>query len=566
AHGALDNARYPLPDDVPTLAGWLSGAGYGTGAVVGSFVLQRKYGLDRGFDDYDDHFRSLPSGDAILIERSATAVTDRAIDWLRGRVGGAPFLLWTHYYDPHAPYEPPPPFRARFALDPYDGEVAYTDAEIGRLLDCVREFGLARNTLVVVVGDHGEAMGDGGERTHGLLLRDSTLRVPLVLVAPHALPSGRHVSGVVSQVDIVPTILALLGEETPGDLDGRSLLAMIGTGASEGRRAYSMTYLPRDQFGWADLAGVRTDEWAWVRAPEPELYDLGRDPAETRNVHGEHPAVVNRLADWLEAVEARGVGRDAVAIDPGDEEALRALGYAMTTWTPERTGADPKSMLPIWNDTEDLRDLGTRGQWTEIARRAPPLLERAPENTSLVFLYGQALLHTGRDEEGLVYLRRAYEMTGSRVRAGTVLARVLVQLGREDEAIAMLEEFMEADPDYALHAYNLGVLHATKGRDAEAIDAYEHALSIEPKSIAILSNLAAARARTGLDPQRALELVDRAIELSNDDDRPRLIRVTVLDALGRGDEALALATELANAPHLSGIGRKEVAEVLRGLR
>lgn len=566
AHGSLNNGRYPLPPDVPTLAGMLRERGYETGAVVASFMLHRKYGLARDFDDYDDRFRALRSKDVVHLERPAEVVTDRALDWLRGRSGESPFFLWVHYYDPHAPYEAPPPFGARFATSPYDGEIAYTDQEVGRLLAGLGEIGANERTLVVFTADHGEALGDGGEKTHGILLRDSTLRVPLVLAAPGMLPSGRRVSGVVSQADIVPTVLELVGGSAPPDLDGESLLGMIGTGVTEERWAYSLTYLPRDGYGWSDLSGVRSDEWAWVRGPVPELYDIGADPGETDNVHDLHPEVVASMESYLRAVESRSRAAAAQPLDPEDEEALRSLGYAMSKNMPESSGADPKTMLPLWNRTNELREALRAGRFEEVAREAPGLLRQDPGNSSLMFFLGQAQVELGQVEEGLALLRRTFEITGSRVQTGTILAMTLAQVGQVDEARQLLESFVRADPDYAGHAYNLGVLRASLGDDLGAIEAYEQALEIHPESIATLANLASARMRSGQDLDRALELIDRAVELSEEDDRPRLFRVQILDALGRDAEAMAAARELAARPRLEGITRTEVADAIRDLQ
>ncbi|MBZ0270102.1 sulfatase, partial [bacterium] len=214
-HGALDNGIYSLPEGVPTLATILKDAGYATSASIGAYVLHRQYGLARGFDVYDDRFRH-PSADAAR-ERRGAHVVDRAIRWLRERDHDAPFFLWAHLYDPHAPYSPPAEY-AGFA-DPYDGEIAYVDACIGALLDALREEGSLARTLVVVTADHGEAFGDGGERTHGLLLRESTLRVPWILRAKGALPGGREIADVVSGADVAPTVLALLGLPVPAGLD-----------------------------------------------------------------------------------------------------------------------------------------------------------------------------------------------------------------------------------------------------------------------------------------------------------------------------------------------------------
>ncbi|HMB70943.1 MAG TPA: tetratricopeptide repeat protein, partial [bacterium] len=319
-------------------------------------------------------------------------------------------------------------------------------------------------------------------------------------------------------------------------------------------------------YGWSGLSAVRTDEWSWVRAPRPELYRMTEDPDQSENLAGYHDDVVEDLRAFLDRVEARGGDAHPVALDPEEAEALRSLGYAMTSEVPESSGQDPKDMLPLWNEIYELRDLVNAEDYEAVARRAPELLEQDPDNSYLLFYLGQAQLKTGRPEEGLAHLRRAFELNGSRMQAGTVLARTLGELGRVDEARALLESFVEAEPEYADHAYNLGVLLSSIGDDEGAIAAYEKAIAANPNSVASLANCASVRERTGRNLERALELIERARELALNDDRPTLFRARILDALGRTDEAMASLRQLAARSRLAGITREELAEAIRALQ
>jgi arylsulfatase A-like enzyme/Flp pilus assembly protein TadD len=565
AHGALDNGFYSLPDGVPTLATALQGAGYETAAFVGAFVLHRRYGLAAGFETYDDHFRDPLLPGAEHVERRAEEVVARARAWLAGRSPERPFFLWVHCFDPHSPYDPPEPFGSRFHDRAYDGEIAYTDRELGALVEAARSAGLLERTLVVMTADHGEALGDGGERTHGLLLRGSTLRVPLVLSAPGVLPEGRRIEGTVSTADLAPTVLELVGVAPPAAMDGSSLLGAVEEGRAAGRRAYSETRLPLDQLGWSMLAGVRDDRWAYVRAPRPELYDLAADRGESRNVAAENPETAGALDAEVGAELARLGGTDRRELTPEEEEALRALGYVSGEPAPDAGGADPKDMLPVWNRLQDLQSAFAAGRPDVVLGGVDKLLDRDPGNREARMLRAQALLQAGRTGESLRELRAIVADGGDPDRAGTLIAQALIREGRTVEAEATYRALMAAAPEFAEHPFNLGVLLWGEGRRAEAAAAYEHALALNPDAVHVIVNLAQSLGLPdfeGADPARALQLIDRAVLLASDD-RPRLFKVYLCAQLGRRDEAKAVARELAARRQLRGVTPQELAEAIR---
>jgi len=283
-HGVRINTEGRLGSLHQTLAEVARGRGYQTAAFVSAFVLDARFGLDQGFDHYDDRVDAT-RGTAFAAgtnERRAGATTDAALAWLRSRDRARPFLLWVHYFDAHAPYDPPEPFASRFAGSLYDGEIAYMDAQLGRLLDGVDAAGPRDKTVVIVVGDHGESLGEHYERTHSVFLYRSTVRVPLVFSNPRLFPKPAVVDGaVVSLADVAPTLLDLLGVEDPPDRDGVSLLA---TKADPRRGVYVESLVPWLDFGWAPLFGLRTLRESYVLAPRPECYDLRTDPEERRNL------------------------------------------------------------------------------------------------------------------------------------------------------------------------------------------------------------------------------------------------------------------------------------------
>ena len=279
-HGVRDNGIYRVPDEPPTLAALLAEAGYDTAAVVGAAVLDRQYGLDRGFESYEDSVG--PMGLAIA-ERDAAAVTSAAAAAARSL--RKPFFLFVHYYDPHAAYSPPTPFAERFRPDLYQGEIAYVDEQVGRLRRELEGLGLLEDTVVVITSDHGESLGEHGEPTHGVFLYQATLRVPLIIVAPKRWPGGRRVAALASLIDVPPTLLELTGVRVPDGLDGRSLAPAVDGAAAGARWLPLESEFGYNSYGWAPLSGITDGALKWIDAPEPELYDLVTDPAERQQPH-----------------------------------------------------------------------------------------------------------------------------------------------------------------------------------------------------------------------------------------------------------------------------------------
>ncbi len=282
SHGIRNNTAFRL-GDTPTLATWLKGAGYRTGAFVGAFVLDRRFGLSHDFDTYDDYYGHI--GDAAefrIVERRAERVVEPALNWILGAASGdsgprAPWFAWIHLYDPHAPYEAPPEYRP--GRSAYDAEVAYTDAMIGRLLDRLRDTGELDRTLLVMTSDHGESLGEHGESTHGLFAYDATLTVPLVMKGPGIKPGV--IDQPVAQTAIAPTILDLLGIPIPAGLDGRSLVGKTAAG-TRSRTIYFEALDANLTRGWAPLSGIILDGWKYIELPLAELYDLSEDPVESK--------------------------------------------------------------------------------------------------------------------------------------------------------------------------------------------------------------------------------------------------------------------------------------------
>ena len=323
AHGVRDNGGPGLDASHVTLAEVLRARGFRTAAFVGSAVLDAERGLAQGFDHYAGVRPD--SWDAQGFQRRGDEVIDEAVEWLDG-VGSAPFFLWAHLYDPHRPYDPPPPFDARH--DPYVGEIAFADQQIGRLLQALDARALTERAIVIVVGDHGEARGDHGERDHGVFLYQSVLRVPLIVSAP-GIPAHR-IADVVGLTDIMPTVLDLLGVSAPPS-DGATLAdALRGRARLEEFEAYAESLYPR-HLGWSPLFALRSGRYKLIDAPRPELYDLESDPFEERNIYQQRRGVAAAMHDRLirirAATDAGSVPREFAA-SPELRRRLGALGYA----------------------------------------------------------------------------------------------------------------------------------------------------------------------------------------------------------------------------------------------
>jgi arylsulfatase A-like enzyme len=323
-HGVRENADAALGTGFPTLAELLRAQGYRTGAFVGSVVLDAERGLSRGFDRYSGVAQT--DGTRAL-QRPANAVADDAIAWLDSVVG-SPFLLWAHFYDPHQPHDAPEPFRSS-AADSYIAEIAFVDSQIGRLLDALTRHEVLENTVVIVVADHGESLGEHGERDHGIFLYDSVMRVPLIIKAPGA--ARARVAEIVRITDLMPTVLEMVGAPAP-PMDGVSLSSVIsGRARVPDLESYSESFYPL-RFGWSPLQALRTGRFKFVESPRPELYDLDRDPFEEHNVYAERPQVASamrtRLASIAASTDARQTANRLDTASPEVRQRLAALGYA----------------------------------------------------------------------------------------------------------------------------------------------------------------------------------------------------------------------------------------------
>jgi len=519
-HGVRNNGTYRLADEVPTLSTVLGGAGYRTGAFVGAFVLDARYGLSRGFGTYDDRYPQSGATTFDFAERRAGDVVQAAGDWILSAQPSSPWFAWVHLFDPHAPYDAPAEYRSGRAS--YDAEVAYTDAMVGRLLDRLRAGQALQHTAIVVTADHGESLGEHGETTHGLFAYGPTLSVPMIVSGPGI---GRGVvEGAVGHVDLLPTICDLLGVAVPPGLDGISLIRPPAPDRLVYFEALDAS-LTRD---WAPLTGVTSARWKFIDLPEPELYDLAADAGESNNLAGRDSSQVKALAAAKNALVSRAQqAAPAATIAEADERAerrLRSLGYVATSSAVLGKGTevarhhsaadDPKRLVALnerfntslsaFNDGHEREALaGFRAVLSErpdflssrtsaatllIARgragEAVALLRDAPRHQAgapqLLAKLGVALRESGDLPSAAVSLERARAAGTENPELANDLAVVYARLGRADDARALFQELLRRDPDDAATWNNLGVLELSSARQTQAAEAFRHAVEADP--------------------------------------------------------------------------------------
>lgn len=486
SHGVRLNGTFRLSDDHTTMAEILRSRGYGTAAIVGAYVLDARYGLSQGFDHYDDDFLpALGTTDASLYAaRPADAVTAAAVAWLGNYLDTSrtrPFFLWAHYYDPHFPYAPPAPYAERFPDRPYDGEVAFVDEQIGRLVESLRERGVLDDTLIVLVGDHGEGLGEHGEATHLDLIYDSTMRVPWI-VSGAGMPRGRVVSDrVVGLVDVLPTVLGLLGVDSdPGALDGRDLTTEPG----EAERAiYIESLAGYLDYGWAPLHGLRRMGDKLILSPDPEYFDVRADPGERVNLYGTSDAaheleqrLANRLAEWAPVSAARDAENE-----PSEEDLdrLSALGYVRRSPDAASSGADPKAMLQVGNRVQTAISLSADGDLEGALRVIEAVLADHPDAPRALYTATAIYDRLARFDDGERALRRALAV---RPNAEGWVHQAWYAFMRRDFDLfeAALEQAERLDPRDGGIYISRGHRAALEGRLEEAVGMFEKAAEVDP--------------------------------------------------------------------------------------
>ena len=590
-HGVRDNGSFALPAAIPTLAEAFARAGYRTAAFVSGFPLDHRFGLGRGFQLYDDH---LPHGHdprrAPYVERPADATTNAVLRWLENDVAPSPWLAWVHYFDPHSPYEPPGDFGRRFADRPYDGEIAFADEQLGRLLDALQTKRLLDRTIILVTADHGESLGEHGEDTHGVFVYDATLRVPWIMAGP-GVPAKLVPTVVARGIDVAPTLLELARLRGLAGAHGRSLVPALRRKAMEDAPAYAESLFARLNLGWAPLHAWRTARFKLIEAPRPELYALDGDPGERTDVFAVRNDVGPALRQALgAALQAKPPQAEAERSSDAAER-LRGLGYVTAGAAPAVSLRDPKEGIDLIRRLErglaDARSspdtaiadltavlkqdprmmlavryraiaFQVRGRYDEALADLRAISALGPLSVEDLVLEAETLRLAGRNEAALAALDTAAGAQRQTPEPLLIRGRVLKGMGRNAEARTAFEAVLTIVPGHFEALRGLADLALADGRTTDAAAYYEQILGADGSDVGALVHLGVARVRGG-QMSEALALLKRAVERDPANAEALLYFAGALAKAGRPAEAVpyferAIDSGGATTVALNGLG------------
>jgi choline-sulfatase len=551
ATGIHDFSGNRLSPKFPTLASVLRAHGYATAAFVSAAVLDSRFGLNQGFDTYYDHFNySAPNAaDLDEVRRSGSQVTGLAIDWLRARSVASirqPFLLWVHLYDCHAPYQPPEPFASRYRGRPYDGAIAYDDAQVGRLLDELGKDGWLSKSIVVLCGDHGEGLGEHGEKTHGFFVYNSTLHVPLIIKIPGASP--QVVKPCASLVDVMPTVLGALRIAPPPEVQGRSLLGNI-VGRSGGAKSnlYAESYLPLLHFHWSQLRSFQLHGLHYIDAPKPELYETRSDPGELRNLYAARQStgreLHDQLFDFLRLYTPTGGNAEAQkdVADPALLDRLRSLGYVAIsagTYT-DASGKrlpDPKDRIGVYELFSAAMADGQQGRLRQSLEKLRRAAKLEPHSVPIEYMEGLDEYKLQNYPRAAEKFQTVLELDQKFSMGDYYLGLSKIQMGDLNGAAVSFAQALKLDPKNFSAAYNLGAIRVKQGAIQEAINLFQQASAINPNYEPALE-AAGQLLLYENHPQDAIPALKRAVDLAPGSAKAHQNLGRALEAAGRPEEA-----------------------------
>lgn len=549
-NGLRDMGGFVLAKTHPTIASLALSAGFSTAAFVGSRAVSKRTGMANGFATFDDDMGGqseegkLPG---LFAERRAAEVTDRTLEWLK-RNGQEKFFVWVHYYDPHAPYDPPAPYKHAFQQDPYSGEIQYMDEQVGRLLDWLDKQGLTSHTLIVAIADHGESLGEHGELTHGVFLYESTLHVPFIIAGPEV-PAGKVIDDQVRSIDIMPTVLAFIKLPPGAESQGVSLWPLIQQGRQVGSNyAYLETLYPRTYMGWSELRAMRTDSWKLIVAPHPELYDLLRDPNETTNLIARYPAEADQLQKKIWEITGEQAKHEKVIstpIDPVARQELESLGY-VSGGTPHEIqlgieAADPKDRTKVLKYLEQIESLLNQKAYARAVQLTEKALKDDPRNPSLFHYQAEAFEKMGNFTRAAQIYEYAIKMNCGTVQIYSRLGKAYLRLHQLDKAVAAMARASEINPKDLDNLRNLGTAYLDLERVNDAERAFEAITLQDDQYAAAYNGLAVVAIRRG-DIATARRNFEKAIELDPTELEPLLNLGLLYQNIGDKERALRYFT------------------------
>ena len=505
-HGVRVNGNTALSEEHLTLAEVFTQGGYTCGAFIGAFVLDGRWGLKQGFLQYDDQFdlKKYKHLDLGAVQRPGNEVIDAALTWLEDQKSN-PFFAWIHLYDPHLPYEPPEPYASQYNYSLtglYDGEIAFMDEQIGRVLSWLKGSGTEKKTIIVIIGDHGEALGSHGEMAHGYFIYDYALKVPFLIIPPTDDWRGVRIESQVRTIDLFPTVLEMTGFEVPAENQGQSLLHLFSKPKTKkSYDAYSESYTPNTIYGWSPLHSLRTLKYKYIDAPRAELYDLSADPEEARNLNGELSRIAREMKRTLDEVIRRtslnAPAPEAANLDRETVERLAALGYVGAPVSRKSSGqrgaelADPKDKLYIYESVQRAAELLNGEKYNEASEVLESILREDPSIPQALLLAATCYVELGEADKAKSQYDLILSDDPNNIQALIGLANVLLQEGKKEDVIALAKAALSID-ERNVQAYNLiGQIYMAENNHSSALPYLESAVEIQPKLTQNSLNLAA---------------------------------------------------------------------------
>lgn len=548
-HRVRNNGTYYLSPDLLTLAEVLKEKGFRTAAFVSSFTVDSRFGLDQGFDVYDDKFAEAQAFKALNSERKAEKVYAAFEEWL-DKNSTEQFFCWIHFFDPHFPYDPPSPYREEFLYSPYDGEIAYMDYYVGKTVEKLKEKNRLGKTLIILAGDHGEAFGEKEEEGHGVFLYESTMKIPLILYAEDHLPQGKAINARVRLIDLMPSILEILEIPVPEEIHGVSLLPYIQGRKKAHLSNYMETYYPRENYGWSELVGLIDGNWKYIRAPKEELYNLALDPEEQKNLIQEekeiHLGNKKKLEKIIKTYSSQFEAR-MKSMTAEEKERLRSLGYIGMGESPSRGELpDPKDRIEELLLAQQAQKYEFEENYQEAAviyekilslspyvatnyvnlalMQARMLkfddaiqtleqgLSKIPDSEILLSRLGHTFLVTGRLKKALDAFGQILKINPRYFDALLASAWILNFMGEKEEAQDFYRKALEVEPENKFARKNYAMSLATSGKIAQAVDIYNKLKGAYPDDYEIYQDLGIAYGYAG-EITKSIENLEKAISI-----------------------------------------------------
>jgi tetratricopeptide (TPR) repeat protein len=548
----------PLGKDIPYLPAILKAHGYSTAAFVGSIAVDFNWGVpgfERGFDAYDAGFRwdgYTPKTRYQTVERRGGEVVARSLSWLDQHQQG-PFFLWVHLFDPHDPYDPPEPYKTRYAKAPYDGEIAYVDSVMGKFFRQLKASGLYDDTVIALTADHGESLGAHGENTHGIFVYDETIHVPLTIKLPHGATTGKRIEDRVELADIMPTLLGSVGIAVPEKVQGQSLLGFLKPGTPEGdaaatawqdRGAYSQADYGHLAFAWSAEQSLRTGKYLFIQAPRPELYEDGTDAKAEHNLASSSPAVAGTLSAKLKDFQQATTNTQPTPksrMDDAKMKKLAVLGYMGSRGdspyaAPGEQGADPKDKIQFANTILRINDILQNFRCDKAMPEIRKAILTSPNISLLHFFLGGCHLEKKDYPSAVVELRKAVQLDPGFSQAEMNLGRALMYTDDYAAAMTAFEHVAKTEPSIVdAHIY-LIVLYGKANRPQDVSKECQTVLHYIPDNFGANLNLGRSLSKLG-DLEGAIPPLQKAAALLPDRPVPHVLLSGIYSRLGREEDA-----------------------------